>query len=69
LHISPYNRSIIARNEAISNKALKMIRGGAVYILTNKNHTTLYTGVTTDLKRGYMNHHRTKIIYRAGPYK
>lgn len=26
-----------------------MERGGSVYILTNKNKTTLYTGVTSDL--------------------
>jgi putative endonuclease len=26
-----------------------MIRGGFVYILTNKNNTTLYVGVTSDL--------------------
>jgi len=26
-----------------------MEQGGAVYILTNKNHTVLYTGVTSDL--------------------
>jgi putative endonuclease len=26
-----------------------MYRGGYVYILTNKNHTTLYIGVTSDL--------------------
>lgn len=26
-----------------------MIRGGCVYIMTNKNHTVLYTGVTSDL--------------------
>jgi len=26
-----------------------MVKGGVVYILTNKNHTTLYTGVTADL--------------------
>jgi putative endonuclease len=26
-----------------------MERGGCVYILTNKNRTTLYTGVTSDL--------------------
>ncbi len=26
-----------------------MVKGGAVYILTNKNNTTLYTGVTSDL--------------------
>jgi len=33
-----------------------MIRGGAVYILTNKNHTTLYTGVTSDLKMRIYEH-------------
>ena len=27
------------------------IKGGYVYILTNKNNTVLYTGVTNDLKR------------------
>ena len=26
-----------------------MAYGGSVYILTNKNRTTLYTGVTSDL--------------------
>jgi putative endonuclease len=26
-----------------------MTRGGTVYIMTNKNHTVLYTGVTSDL--------------------
>ena len=26
-----------------------MERGGAVYIMTNKRHTVLYTGVTSDL--------------------
>ena len=33
-----------------------MIRGGAVYILTNKNHTTFYTGVTSDLKNRIYEH-------------
>jgi putative endonuclease len=27
-----------------------MKRGGCVYIMTNENNTTLYTGVTSDLK-------------------
>jgi putative endonuclease len=26
-----------------------MVKGGCIYIMTNKNNTTLYTGVTSDL--------------------
>ena len=38
-----------------------MTKGGCVYILTNKNHTVIYTGVTNDLrKRIYQ--HREKLI-------
>ena len=33
-----------------------MIRGGAVYIITNKNKTTLYTGVKSNLKRRITEH-------------
>ena len=33
----------------LRNEVYDMKKGGAVYILTNKNHTTLYTGVTADL--------------------
>lgn len=33
-----------------------MERGGAVYILTNKNNTVLYTGVTSDLKNRIFEH-------------
>lgn len=33
-----------------------MKRGGAVYIMTNITHTTLYTGVTSDLKKRVWQH-------------
>ena len=36
-------------------------KGGFVYILTNKNHTVLYTGVTTSLKER-VEQHKTKAI-------
>jgi len=32
------------------------IKGGYVYMLTNKNNTVLYTGVTNDLKRRLEEH-------------
>lgn len=39
-----------------------MKKGGAVYILTNKGHSTLYTGVTSDIVRRLYEH-------RNGTYK
>jgi putative endonuclease len=33
-----------------------MTRGGAVYIMTNIKRTTLYTGVTSDLKKRIFEH-------------
>ena len=36
-----------------------MEKGGYVYIITNAHHTTLYTGVTSDL-RGRLWQHKTK---------
>jgi putative endonuclease len=56
-----------------------MVRGGAVYIMTNKSNTVLYTGVTSQLrnrvyqhKTGYYNKsftHRyniNKLVYFEG---
>ena len=39
-----------------------MERGGYIYILTNKNHTALYTGVTSNLENRLYEH-------RTGKYK
>ena len=39
---------------------MHLVKGGYVYIITNKNHTVLYTGVTNNLKRR-INEHRNKI--------
>ncbi|MDX2173607.1 MAG: GIY-YIG nuclease family protein [Bacteroidota bacterium] len=39
-----------------------MKTGGVVYILTNKNHTTLYTGVTSNIVKRLFEH-------RNGIYK
>ncbi len=41
-----------------------MEKGGCVYIITNKNHTTLYTGVTTDLITRIHEHKNN--VYRKG---
>ena len=41
-----------------------MEKGGYVYIITNAHHTTLYTGVTSDL-RGRLWQHKTKYFPRS----
>ena len=33
-----------------------MVRGGCIYILTNKHKTTLYIGVTSDLRSRILEH-------------
>lgn len=41
-----------------------MKRGGCIYIVTNKNNSTLYTGVTSDLKtRVYQ--HKNKLFPKS----
>ena len=53
---------VIARpkneGEAIpTNENVKfMEQGGAIYILTNKNNTVLYTGVTSDIRKRLYEH-------------
>ena len=45
-----------------------MNKGGFVYIMTNKNNTVLYTGVTSNLmKRVY--EHKTKLFAKSFTYK
>ena len=41
-----------------------MTRGGYIYILTNKNHTVLYVGVTSDLTKR-LHEHRTGFYKNA----
>ena len=46
-------RLFVPKAEAIYNK---MKKGGAIYIMTNFNNTTLYVGVTEDLKKRVYQH-------------
>jgi putative endonuclease len=41
-----------------------MIRGGCVYIMTNKMHTVLYTGVTSDII-GRVWKHKNKVYPKS----
>jgi len=41
-----------------------MERGGCVYIMTNKNHTVLYTGVTSDII-GRVWQHKNKVYPKS----
>jgi putative endonuclease len=41
-----------------------MERGGCVYIMTNKNKTTLYVGVTSDLQNR-INEHKSHVFSRS----
>ena len=45
-----------------------MVRGGYIYILTNKNNTVLYTGVTSNL-RNRVFQHREKIDKSSFTYR
>ena len=46
-----------------------MARQFYVYILTNKNHTVLYTGVTNNLKRRVYEHKSRKTASFTSKYK
>jgi len=50
-----------------------MKRGGAIYILTNKTNTVLYTGVTADLIRRLYEHkngiHKNSFTSKYGLFK
>lgn len=37
-----------------------MQKGGSIYIITNKNHTTLYVGVTSDMYARVIEHREKK---------
>ncbi len=41
-----------------------MVKGGCVYIITNKNRTTVYTGSTADLQARLMEH-KQKVYPRS----
>jgi putative endonuclease len=45
-----------------------MERGGYIYILTNKNHTVLYTGVTSNLSNR-LYEHQTGVYKTSFTYK
>ena len=45
-----------------------MERGGYIYILTNKNHTVLYTGVTSNLANR-LHEHRTGLYKTSFTFK
>jgi len=55
---------IIPWENSTNSLLLNMDKGGYVYILTNKHNTTLYTGVTSDL-RGRLWDHKTKFYPKS----
>jgi len=48
------------RHIIIVDKIYDVIKGGAIYIMTNKYHTTLYTGVTSDLVARVFEHRNNR---------
>jgi putative endonuclease len=48
------------KHESLSFDSMYSTKGGHVYILTNKNHTVLYTGVTSSLNER-IEQHKSKV--------
>lgn len=57
IHSSP---DTTRRFRSTQSKELSLPRQYCVYILTNKSHNVLYTGVTNDLKRRVIEHRSGK---------
>lgn len=53
-HCKEQVKFVIARNVAVA--AISMEKQYYVYIMTNKNNTVLYTGITSDLKKRIYEH-------------
>jgi putative endonuclease len=51
--------SFLSVKQLLLHIFLRIERGGCVYIITNKNNSVLYTGVTSNLKERFYQH-RTK---------
>ena len=62
LHPLALLRNDEAGGEGLALDLNIMVRGGYIYILTNKRHSVLYTGVTSDLVRRIDEH-------QTGEYK
>jgi hypothetical protein len=53
---NPYISNSLFIDKFICKYLSAMDKGGSTYIITNKNRSTLYTGVTSDLESRIMEH-------------